>query len=88
MSRTKKDKDWVWSSDEASGSHCHNCDMLLYGVKEINDGLCCWCKDEEMALLEEEMLNASCECCDIRPGTYNDNFNAVVCETCKDSLGA
>jgi hypothetical protein len=77
---------FVWDNNDSSLNFCHNCDMSLYDVKEINDGLCCWCKEEEMALLAE--YNDECELCEKAAGTYNDNWNATVCTTCKDSLGA
>jgi hypothetical protein len=79
-------KTFVWDDNDRSLNFCHNCDMSLYGVKEINDGLCCWCKDEEMALLAD--YNNECELCEEEIGTYNDEYNAVVCKTCNESLGA
>jgi hypothetical protein len=84
--KKQSEKEFFWSSDELKTHFCQGCDMYLYGINEINDGLCCWCKDEEMALLDE--YNNECELCEKEAGTYNDNWNATVCTTCKESLGA
>jgi hypothetical protein len=85
-------KTFTWNDDGKEQHFCHNCDMLLYGMQEINDQLCCWCKDEEEALIQDQILldeyNANCELCEKTAGTYNDNYNAVVCKTCNESLGA
>jgi hypothetical protein len=84
--KKQSEKEFFWSSDELKTHFCQGCDMYLYGINEINDGLCCWCKEEEMALLDE--YNNECELCEKEAGTYNDNWNATVCTTCKESLGA
>jgi predicted glutamine amidotransferase len=82
---TTTNKEFSWASDEREMHFCECCDMYLHGVDEINNGLCCWCKDEQM-LLDE--YNNECELCEKEVGTYNDSFNATVCTTCKESLGA
>lgn len=90
--KTYNPKTFSWNDGVKEQHFCHNCDMLLYGMKEINDQLCCWCKDEEEALIQDQLLldeyNNECELCEKEVGTYNDSFNATVCTTCKDALGA
>jgi len=86
------DRTFHWTSNEnyisAHQSHyCMNCDMMLSGVKELEDGMCAWCHEEELVNNLEDMT-LDCELCDGTNGKYNHYYNAYTCEKCDEYLGA
>ena len=72
---------------EHESQYCMNCDMMLYGVKEMEDGLCAWCVEEE-AINQLEDMTLDCELCDNANGKYNHHYNAYTCDKCDEFLGA
>lgn len=86
------DRTFHWTSNDDyisahSSQYCMNCDMMLSGFKELEDGLCAWCKEEEEIYKLEDMT-LDCEVCEKENGEYNSNYNAFICQTCNESLGA
>jgi predicted glutamine amidotransferase len=82
--REESPKGYLWSSDSLEDCQCGSCDMVLYGVKEMEDGLCAWCKEEELAMASV----SDCEVCEVKEGKFNVNWNAHICTDCTDKLGA
>ena len=87
------DRTFHWTGNDdayVSSEHCEycvNCDMMLYGVKELQDSMCAWCKDEEN--YSEELSNADeCYSCEGNVGKYNPYWNEILCEPCTKDLGA
>lgn len=87
------DRSFHWTSNkeyyvvDEQSHYCHNCDMMLYGVKEMEDNLCAWCKEE---MMYEEELREMTECynCENDNGQYNASWDAVLCDSCTKDLGA
>jgi hypothetical protein len=68
--------------------YCECCDINLYGINEINRGVCEWCNEEQIALSENrdpEYMDV-CESCMTHYGKYNSHFQTYVCTDCTDTL--
>lgn len=77
------DSDW-----EKDDHFCECCDITLYGINEINRGLCEWCHEEQTALAENrepEDLDI-CECCITHYGKLDTNYGAHICDGCHATL--
>jgi len=86
------DRTFHWTSNENyisahQSQYCTGCDMMLSGFKEIEDGMCAWCKEEE-SIRELEDMTLDCELCNDTNGKYNHYYNAYTCEKCDEYLGA
>lgn len=83
------DRTFHWSDNlQTSNEHthyCHNCDIMLYGINEIEAGMCEWCKDEIYAL---ESTEGDCASCEVNVGKYNGYWDEFICEGCTKELGA
>lgn len=94
-----------WFNEEIDAKKlCTTCDMMLYGVNELDAGKCSWCIDEEAQLkldlasnnkgawyegdLTRYELDECDACTTVCTGSYNRHFNAFLCDTCQESLGA
>jgi predicted glutamine amidotransferase len=68
--------------------YCDCCDINLYGINEINRGMCEWCYEEQAAIAEnrEPMDMDVCENCVSHYGKYNSHFQAYVCSDCIDTI--
>jgi predicted glutamine amidotransferase len=67
---------------------CEACDINLYGINEINRGMCDWCYEEQTAIAENrepEDLDI-CENCLTNYGKFDNNFQAHVCSDCQGIL--
>lgn len=62
--------------------HCECCDMVLYGMKELERGTCEWCHEEQIALMEEREKEDICEYCENDFGGYNNTYGAHLCSDC------
>lgn len=75
--------------DDWHNEHCcEQCDIMLYGINEINRGLCEWCHEEQLALAENrepEDLDL-CENCLTNVGKMDNHFNAYICNDCHNTL--
>lgn len=72
-----------WEKDE---HYCEGCDMKLYGVNEINRGLCEWCHEEQTAIAENrqpEDLDL-CAGCFNNYGKYDANLSEHICSSCEE----
>jgi hypothetical protein len=85
----KQENNW-WSADRQMCS-CVGCDSTLYGVQELNDGMCTYCKwdeiDEQAAIDALEAVD-SCDMCGLEKDKFVDVEDYLVCETCNEYLGA
>ena len=74
-------------------SFCDTCDCTLEENEKV-DGKCVWCKADYLD--DEDSWNASfgkvdddkCDSCMMHDGKYNREWNANLCNTCEESLGA
>ena len=82
----------VWNSkyfglDEKDMHSCTNCDMTLYGVKEIDKGLCSWCEDEVYANTGESPNTSlydydACDFCDSLEANWDEDLEVAMCTSC------
>jgi hypothetical protein len=83
------DRTFHWSDNhsihEARTHYCHNCDIMLYGINEIEAGMCDWCKEEMYAL---ESTEGECVSCETNVGKYNGYWDEFICDGCTEKLGA
>lgn len=67
---------------------CEACDVTLYGINEINRGMCDWCHEEQTAIAENrepEDLDL-CENCLSNYGKFDNHFEAHICTDCSQML--
>lgn len=88
------------AKSDRDDAFCMNCDCRLYGINELNNGVCNWCVEdfnaEQMALEEEEKISmqtygvGDCEFCEdkTKVGIMRDALNTWVCKDCYRELGA
>jgi hypothetical protein len=58
---------------------------MLYGINEIEAGMCDWCKEEMYAL---ESTEGECVSCETNVGKYNGYWDEFICDGCTEKLGA
>lgn len=66
--------------------YCQSCDMTLYGINEINRGLCEWCHEEREALYGTTDVEDICEFCENDFGPYNKEYHAHLCAECFNDI--
>ena len=88
------------AKSDRDDAFCISCDCRLYGINELNNGVCNWCVEdfnaEQMALEEEEKISmqtygiGDCEFCEdkTKVGIMRDALDTWVCKDCYRELGA
>jgi hypothetical protein len=88
------------AKSDRDDAYCISCDCRLYGINELNNGVCNWCVEdfnaEQMALEEEEKISmqtygiGDCEFCEdkTKVGIMRDALDTWVCKDCYRELGA
>jgi hypothetical protein len=88
------------AKSDRDDAYCISCDCRLYGINELNNGVCNWCVEdfnaEQIALEEEEKISmqtygiGDCEFCEdkTKVGIMRDALNTWVCKDCYRELGA
>ena len=88
------------AKSDRDDAYCISCDCRLYGINELNNGVCNWCVEdfnaEQIALEEEEKISmqtygiGDCEFCEdkTKVGIMRDALDTWVCKDCYRELGA